>query len=781
MSDSHSSFPTARSQGETAGDYASEDARWEQVAAAVDAFSAAWESSLQTAAAEPDLADFFPPESRKALLKLALPELVKVDLEYRWQHGRSPRKIEAYVEQFPDLAVAGNVPMDLIHEELQVRMQAGDRVTEAEIGQRFPNQATALCELVGSMAVTGTPTCTYYAETVKGSQLATDVRLATPAELEFAPGERIDDFQLLALLGRGAFAQVFFARQISLERFVALKISAQKGSEPQTLAQLDHPHIVRVFDLRQDEKLAANLLYMEVVPGGTLYEVAKRISAAAPEARSGQVLLDAIDDKLSVSGATRPENSANRHWLAEAPWPMAVCQIGAQLAEGLAYAHNKGVMHRDIKPANVLLTPEGSPKLADFNVSYNGGRPDESPEDTFGGSLAYMSPEQLRACHPVLGGSPKLVRGSSDVYSLGVMLWELLCGQRPFADDPKDDSGELARIQRMVDTRHYVDFGKLCQQLPRDCPESLRQVLVRCLQSRKDERYPTAEDTARALRLCLQPRTWKLLQEPSNPLVQLMLRFPVITVLVAGLLPNALAGFFNYSYNYLAIIKEMPHAFVSRFEMVQRIVNGVAFPLGLGIGVWAALHAMRLLSRETKQDTTEGGRRVLFFGRFVSIFALVMWTIAGIVFPVAVDWGQAPQAATGEFYLHFLSSLALCGIAAVAYPYFVLTAVATGFYLPALVRNKVIPGPLWKDLQRVRVLNHVYLVLSALVPMLGIMLVVAFGGGPENEKWPVLVLSGVGLIGFAAMFWLDRIIDHNISALEKIAAEAPRQMAELSL
>ena len=770
--DSHSSLPAIASQGEFAGETASEDARWEQVAEAVDAFSAAWESSLQAQAAEPKLGEYVPADR-----EFALPELVKVDLEYRWQNDRGPRKIEAYVEQFPELAVGDHCPVELVHEELQVRMQAGDKVTDEEIRQRFPHQATALCELVGSMAVTGTPTCTYYAETVRGSQIATDVKLVAPVELNFAPGERIDDFQLLTQLGRGAFAQVFLARQISLERLVALKISAQKGSEPQTLAQLDHPHIVRVFDLRQDNERAANLLYMEVVPGGTLYEVAKRIQADRPKAISGQLLLDAVDDRLGVCGATPPRDSPHRHWLAEAPWPLVICQIGAQLAEGLAYAHSKGVMHRDIKPANVLLTPEGIPKLADFNVSYNGGRPDESPEDTFGGSLVYMSPEQLQACHPVLGGSPKLVRGSSDVYSLGVMLWELLCGQRPFEDDAKDESGELARIQRMIDSRHYVDFGQLGKQLPRDCPESLRQVLLRCLQPRKEERYQTAGEAARALRLCLQPRCWKLLQEPTNPIVQRMLRFPVLTVILVALLPNALAGFFNYSYNELAIIKGLREPFIERFGAVQLVINSIAFPLGIGIGVWAALRAMRLLALDKKDEAAEGGRHVLFFGRFVSLFALVMWTISGMIFPIAIDWGQASGVTSGV-YLHFFVSLALCGIAAVAYPYFLLTALATGFYLPALVRNKIIVGPCWQDLQRVSRLNRIYLLLSALVPMLGVLLVVAFGGDQSDQKWPVIVVSGVGLIGFVVMFKLDGYIDQNVSALEKIAVETPRQAAE---
>jgi len=765
MSDSHSSLPADTSQGECAGASADEDSRWEQVAEAIDAFSKAWESSLASGTADPELFEFMPAERH-----LALFELVKVDLEYRWQYGRAPQKIEAYAERFPDLGGAGSWPVELIHEELQVRMQAGDRVTEAEIRQRFSSQATALCDLVGGLAVTGTPTCTYYAETVKGGQSASDVQLATAVERNFKPGQRVDDFQLLTQLGRGAFAQVFLARQISLERLVALKISSQKGSEPQTLAQLDHPHIVRVFDLRQNDEHAASLLYMEVVPGGTLYEVAKRVCLSDPVGLSGQLLLDRVDDNLCASGVATPENSSNRHWLARAPWHMAVCHIGAQLAEGLAYAHSKGVMHRDIKPANVLLTPDGAPKLADFNVSYNGGRADESPADTFGGSLVYMSPEQLQACHPVLGGSPKLVRGSSDVYSLGVMLWELLSGRRPFEDEAKDNAGELARLQRMIDGRHYVDFSELCKQLPRNCPESLRRVLVCCLQPRKDERFQSAEEAARALRLCLQPRCWKLLQEPTNRLAKLLLQFPVLMVIVVGLMPNLLAGFFNYRYNVLAIIQDMPTSSVNRFDKVQLVVNSLAFPLGITIAVWAALRAMRLLSGDNKEEAVEGGRRVLLFGRFVSMFALVMWTVSGLIFPIAIDWGQSIG-----FYLHFFLSLALCGIAAVAYPYFLLTALAVRLYIPALMRNKIITGPRWQDLQLVRKLNHVHLLLCALMPLLGVLLL-AFFSVSNDPKWPVLVVSGGGLIGFLAMFFLYRYTDKNLSALEKVAVEVPRQM-----
>jgi eukaryotic-like serine/threonine-protein kinase len=786
MATDHSSQLQAGSQGEAAQIEVDrieaariEERRWEQIAEAIDRLSGAWESHFAGSRTEPRLADFLS-QSDPELTKLALPELIKVDLEYRWQYQRSPRRIEEYAADFPALGPINGIPIDLIHEELQVRMQAGDRVTEAEIRRRFPQQATALCELVSGMAVSGSPTCTYYASTTKrGEGPGSDNKEGKPSapskfeeiELNFEPGQTVDDFQLLTELGHGAFAQVFLARQISMERLVALKISRHTGSEPQTLAQLDHSHVVRVFDQRVSGDPPARLLYMEVVPGGTLFDAVKRVRSTPQKQRTGQLLLNVVDEHLGASGAARPENSTHRQWLSETKWPLVVCRLGAQLAEGLAYAHSRGVLHRDIKPANVLLSPEGMPKLADFNVSYNGGRADEDPAEAFGGSLAYMSPEQLQACHPVLGGSPQLVRDQSDVYSLGIVLWELLCGLRPFDDGPSE-GGSLAQIQRMIDRRHYADFSELCHALPIDCPESLRQVLVKCLASRKSERYQTAAEVAQALRLCLHPRCWTLLQEPRSMLTKFMLAFPIPTVVVAALLPNALAGVFNLIYNHNRIYSMDIPGLKERFDTVQLCVNSIAFPLGVLIGIWAIRQVGRMLDRDKPTTSAHGGRHILFFGWFMSRVTLVMWSVSGLIFPIAMNFGRQIEGVVG-FYSHFFMSLALCGIAAAVFPYFLLTALGVRVYFPAIVRNGVVPGPRWHDLKKLRKLNLIHLALSALVPMLGILLVSAAG---TDQRWALMVVSGVGIVGFAAMFALERYIEGNLDALEKIALDTPRGM-----
>src|SRR5690606_32264048 len=139
------------------------------VAHAVDGLSAAWESHLQGDGPEPVIQRFLPADD-EALRRLVATELVKLDLEYRWQYRRDARRLEDYARVLPELGPADALSLELIHEELQVRMQCGDRVSEQEIRQRFPAQADRLCELVGGMAVTGSPTCTYYAETVKSGE-----------------------------------------------------------------------------------------------------------------------------------------------------------------------------------------------------------------------------------------------------------------------------------------------------------------------------------------------------------------------------------------------------------------------------------------------------------------------------------------------------------------------------------------------------------------------------------------------------------------------------------
>jgi hypothetical protein len=417
--------PTHRSHGDAVETFS-------VLAGHVCRFVDAWEADQ----GPPFIADFLPAEPE--LRRLALIELIKTDLEYRWVQVNLPKRLHEYRDEHPELA-AVPLPADLIYEEFLARRGSGLLVEPQEYLDEFPEQATALRKLLGV-------TNDVYSSTMIVKR---DEHLSLEA---VDAGDTLDDFELLVGLGRGAFAKVFLARQKSMQRLVAVKISADSGTEPQTLAQLDHDYIVRVFDQRVLPDQRLRLLYMQYVPGGTLHSVVKKVRETPPAERTGKLLLAVVDAALEQRGELRPNDSPARKKLASHSWAETIAWLGTRLASALHYAHGRGVLHRDIKPANVLLTADGEPKLADFNISFSKEVSGATPAAYFGGSLAYMSPEQLEAFHPTHGRKADELDGRSDTYSLGVVLCELLTGTRPFADEQA--SGDWhGMLDRMIQTR----------------------------------------------------------------------------------------------------------------------------------------------------------------------------------------------------------------------------------------------------------------------------------------------------------------------------------------
>ena len=237
-------------------------------------------------------------------------------------------------------------------------------------------------------------------------------------------------------------------------------------------------------------------------------------------------------------------------------WPQVVCWIAAQLSRALDYAHRQRVLHRDLKPANVLLTSEGIPKLADFNISFNANVEGSSPVAYFGGSLAYMSPEQLEAFNPRHERSAASLDGRGDLFSLGVLTWELLIGELPFRDD-LDASGKLPGLKRMVDDRRQGPHEIL--GVPHADNAGLIEILKRCLAASPDDRFQTGLDFSHELELCQQPVARRLLSQPSSGWRYWVRRFPLLTVTLMTLVPNLIAAIFNFLHNHREIINRLPH------------------------------------------------------------------------------------------------------------------------------------------------------------------------------------------------------------------------------
>ncbi|HKB01379.1 MAG TPA: protein kinase [Gemmataceae bacterium] len=305
-------------------------------------------------------------------------------------------------------------------------------------------------------------------------------------------GDEFLGFHLTELLGRGSFGRVFLAHQGELAgRPVALKIARGLFSESQTLARLQHTNIVPIYSVHQSGDLQA--VCMPFFGRTTLARVLQGIRGQAVFPSSGHVLLSTLP---AGGSATVPDGSPSAPGypppaqldptacarLRRLSYADAVVWLGAQLAAGLTHAHDRGILHRDLKPANVLLTDEGVPMILDFNLAEDTRHRAPDGLAGVGGTLPYMSPEQLAAFN---GPADRLDAGT-DVYSLGVLLYELFTGHRPFPDDTRGPLRES--VERMLAVRRA---GAPSPRVKNPAvARSIDAVVRKCLAPDPADRYP---------------------------------------------------------------------------------------------------------------------------------------------------------------------------------------------------------------------------------------------------------------------------------------------------
>ncbi len=723
----------------------------------LDAFIEAWESAEHP----PDLKPFLPDSGEPR--RLTLVELIKVDLEYRWISRRCPKRITEYFAEFPEL-VQDQLPCDLVYEEFHIRKQSGDEVNADEYLSAFPGHTSEIASILNID---------------QGYQSTSFLRRAKRERIEkIAAGESIDDFELLSELGSGAFAKVFLARQKSMQRTVAVKISADEGTEPQTLAQLDHDNIVRVYDQRllPDRKL--RLLYMQYIAGGTLQQVIQRMREIPPDERTGEIILDVVDEGLEKRGDMRPTMSAARHWLAMATWPEAVCWLGSRLARGLDYAHRRGVLHRDVKPANVLLTAEPSPKLADFNISFSAKVAGATPAAYFGGSLAYMSPEQLEACNSAHPRSADDLDARSDLYSLGILLWELLTGERPFSEENLG-RGWSTILEKMAERRAQgVEIGALSKV--KDCPSGLATVLEVALDPDRERRWSRGLEISRRLELCTDPKAAALLFPPKRSArVRLRGFLPVVVLALAGL-PNIVASAFQYALNVVQMTIGLTHEQHRLFERNQLMIVGVAYTIGASLLTYRSVLVVRGLKRsQVREAITEKTRgRCLRLGLFVAIAVFALWLISAVADSIILRYLQLATS-TPDLLRFFLWSL-MCACLASAYPFFGITFFVLRSVYPAVLQRDL-EAALHDEhvLKQLKRTSSIALVAAVVAPLLSVgALIVDKLVAPDlihtEAELAMGFFSAVCLAGLLPIFWLYQSIGSDLTTFSAITAPHER-------
>ena len=276
------------------------------------------------------------------------------------------------------------------------------------------------------------------------------------SSVHFLVGKTLGKYEVLEHIGHGGMAEVYKGQHVRLDRPVAIKIlhpflADEEGfvvrfqREARIVATLRHPNIMQVFDFDYHEELNIYYMVMEYIEGSTLKSMMME------------------QEKVPVEDAVR---------------------VGAAIAEALDYAHRRDMVHRDIKPANIMFTSEGEPVLTDFGIAKMMSLSGLTASGAMIGTPAYMAPEV---------GLGKKGASAADIYSLGVVMYQMVTGQLPFESD---------NPMNMV-MQHINDAPPLPAQLNPELPSTLEVVILRTLNKKPEERFVNAGAMASALRHAL--------------------------------------------------------------------------------------------------------------------------------------------------------------------------------------------------------------------------------------------------------------------------------------
>jgi len=425
-----------------------------------------------------------------------LAELIKADLRLRFENGESP-KVASYLEQFPELCETDSRVVSLVYEEFCLREEGGHAPDVESFCSGYSRWKSSLAAQLQYHRL---------------FSQAAGVRPPTPPFPNV--GDCFEEFQLISLLGRGGTSRVFLARDQSLGgKQVALKVSLDRGDEPKLHGPLDHPHIVPANSVAFQPDKQLRGLSMPYHPGLALDVVISRLNSSARPRKAIElwhVLVDGSARSL-ISCANSPKEALLAAEMRRAgprgdgwegfpvrgTFARGAAWLAMIVARALHYAHGMGIHHRDVKPGNVLLTLRHGPLLFDFNLAESPHSAHQAQEAIHGGTLPYMAPEQIEAfLNPELWGN---VSARADVYSLGLVLRELLTGQMPELPDEK--LAPARAMRQVLDRRPLLETT--IRQINPKVPHALEAIVAKCLAISVDDRYCDAHDLAEDLELFL--------------------------------------------------------------------------------------------------------------------------------------------------------------------------------------------------------------------------------------------------------------------------------------
>jgi serine/threonine protein kinase len=537
---------------------------------------------------------------------------------------------------------------------------------------------------------------------------------------------------------------------------------ANRGNEARTMASLEHDHIIRVFAETVRDNL--RLLCMQYVPGTNLDCILRFLARLGSRNWDGRAFLKAIDELSTQPAALEPAFLRDREFLGACDFVDVVCWLGSRLAEALDYAHGQGILHRDIKPANILFNRYGRPMLADFSLACASQPTSDPDSEVFGGTLAYMAPEHLDAFISRDRLARQAVDQRSDLYSLGVVLFEFLTSRLPHPSaSPREKKagvgvagGEIL-ASLAAERRSQNPSPRLANP---EVPDVLDRGIRRCLNPEPEQRYQTAGELAQALEGCRQLRKVERDLPAAGPVTRMALKRPFLMLILLALLPNILGSVVNISYNFLQIVGNLnaPRQ-MEIFSYLLVAYNAVTYATCLAIAVWLLVPIIRTWNelhgltapKPGSQGTGFGlvasmRRRALTLPLWAAGLSCAGWLPGGILFPLVLH-------VRPDVFVHFVFSFTISGVIALTYSGLAVQWIVLRVLYPKLW----VDGSGFRQMARQELTSldgrlKVWQFLTGLIPLAGAALILIMGPEEFSLWFRLLAIALIGL-GMAGSGW----------------------------
>lgn len=405
------------------------------------------------------------------------------------------------LEEYSELRQHRSCVVDLAYEEYANAREKGEEIPPTDFVRKFEGVEQSLYRILEFDQL-----------------LREDPSLVEPFPEDRWPrkGQTIQNFKLLSDLGRGALSRVFLARHTQLgDKAVVVKVCIRGEQEAVLLGRLAHPAIGEVHSVTTDPETGLAVICMPYQTRCTIHEVAEWLENERRDGRTvptPRLISDHVrsETQINVDGKEAEAFrglAAGYH--ADDDFDQLVVRWGMELCAALQHAHEKGILHCDVKPGNILVLPDLSVRLLDFNLATR--REDQAL--MAGGTPPFMAPEQLRLMLQVVDGhaSDQLetplvdVGEQADVFGLCATLWHLVTGAPPFGTTADFRTPTDAAMTML--TRHTMGVGSnLVQQADRRIPTALVNVLLQGMAINRDERFQSMSHLHESLAACLRKR-----------------------------------------------------------------------------------------------------------------------------------------------------------------------------------------------------------------------------------------------------------------------------------